>query len=537
MMAFVSPAFMSPVMANFSNPFEDFEEATIPVSNVKSTPAQKYTAKKKATAKKSSKKRVATKAQQQYAPQGYTNVVTTVRPSNQTTAMTTEGAVAKTTDRARILEDIEAIFSAPSTPVAIERPVVIQPKAIAPTVTEKLPDLSPAQQRKLIMEQARQAAEQAKQEAKAKKLAVKDLERELRRQALEEARLAEEARLQAEAEAAAEAERQRLAAIELRKQEKLRKQQEELARLKAIQDAKEAEKAMLVAQAKAKIEAELAEKARLETEARLKAEAEAKAKAAEQARMLAEAKARDEAEQARLSAATKIQLPKGKSLTLGAVPSPAAPSVPTTSMTMETGTYGSRATQSALQRATSKLAVDPAKMPLRNRVLGYTASEAQVKALEERYKYDPHKVTIVPKQVGGVVLLPFARLTGDSITIFKNSVDKRLVEEYLSYSPLHAQIFSNYVKRVITLQDGRTGSYNDAMTVDAALMDEMAYSFVTLNIPSSKLSEAQDKYLYIVSRLNEADQVKFWNWVNTVKIGDEINVPAWVRLSDALYSN
>ena len=61
-------------------------------------------------------------------------------------------------------------------------------------------------------------------------------------------------------------------------------------------------------------------------------------------------------------------------------------------------------------------------------------------------------------------------------------------------------------------------------------MDELTYNFATTPVSSAYLKNAQDQYLYITARLSDEDQIKFWNWVNTVKTGDEIKVPIIVRL-------
>lgn len=559
-MSLLVPAFMNGASANFTNPFDEskLDEAPLQVAQEQKIQTAVNRVKQQSTPSRKKRKATSVKSAQKVGPEGYVNYTTTVRPSHLPYPEPYTPASSRNADRIKALEDIEAIFEVPLKPVA-SPPVVAQPlvskpapaaakpvsvKAVAvqTPVAIQMPageNLSPSEQRKLMIRQAKQQVEQAHLDAIAKRKELKELQRDLEKQAEQERKALK-----------IQQEQERLALIEQQKQEKIRKKQEAVellrAQAKAKADAEAAEAARLQAEAKAKADAEVAEAARLKAEAkakadaevaRLKAEAKAKAdaEAAEAARLLAVAKAKEKAEADRIAAATKIQLSKGKSLNLGAVSS--AASTDTKVVMGDNGTYGSRATQSALQRATSKLAIDPSRMPLRNRVLGYTATEAQIKALNDRYNYDPNKVTIVPRQVGSVPLLPVARLTGDTITIFRNNTDKRLVEEYLSYSPLHAQIFSNYVKRILTLDEGRTGSLTESMTVDTALMNELAYSFATIQIPSAKLADAQDKYLYIVSRLSESDQVKFWNWVNTIKVGDEINVPAWIRLADALYSN
>lgn len=346
------------------------------------------------------------------------------------------------------------------------------------------------------------------------------------------------ARLKAEAEAKVRAELAKKEQIEFEKAARLKVEAEQRAAAEAKAKLEAEQRAAAQAKAKAKLEAEQrAAEAKAKLEAEQRAAAEIKAKAKLEAEQRAGAKAMQEAEQRAAAAKAKLEAEQRAESNRMAIPLP-LPSASENFANIQTGnisikpTYASRATQSALQRATVKLAINPSTMPLRNRVLGYTATKSQIESLGERYKYDSARMSIMPKQVGEIKLLPVARLTGDTIALFHTVADKKLVEEYMSYNPLHAQVFSNYVKRIMTLNDGKT----EGLTVDKALMDELVYHFATTPIHSTTLANAQDQYLYITSRLNDADQIKFWNWVNIVKTGDEVKVPSWIGLADVMYS-
>lgn len=389
-----------------------------------------------------------------------------------------------------------------------------------------------------IEREFQEAKAREREEARQKEAAEREKKRKLAEQRLQEMKAQAEAKVRAEQEA-----RER-AKAEAEARKKL--EAERLAKV-AAEKAEADRLAKVAAEAKAKAEADRLAKVEADRLAKIQAQ---KAEAAFKAKQDADAQAKRLAEEQRLAniQAEKLQserLAKAEADRLAALAVKSkenslsaatqfgvVPTSPTSGAVYAGPTYANRATQSALQKATSKIAVDPAKMPLRNRVLGFTATKDQIESLNSRYQYDPSRMSIMPKQIGDVRLLPVARLTGDTIAIFNSSSDKQIVEEYLSYHPLHSQVFSNYVKRVMTMNGGETGG----ISIDKALMEELTYNFATTPIRSTTLKNAQDQYLYITSRLNDADQIKFWNWVNTVKTGDEIKVPAWIGLADAMYS-
>ena len=403
------------------------------------------------------------------------------------------------------------------------------------------------------LEQAKAQREQAKAQRQAERDAIKRNAEELRLQKIKD-EANRKALLEAQKEQKLRAEAERIARIKLEAEERVRLKIEADRKAKEEAQRKVKEEAERLARIKAETEAKAREEAHrlalLKAETERKAKEEADRKAKEEADRLVKVKAendrkaKEEADRKAKEEAERLAKIKAEANKAPVVPKTAYSGLSaatnfgaltnTQNISSQAGpTYANRATQSALQRATSKIAIDPAKMPLRNRVLGYTATNAQVEALNERYKYDATKLAVLPKQIGQIRLIPIARLTGDTIALFATPAEKRLVEEYLSYHPLHAQVFSNYVKRIMTMKDGVT----ESLSVDEAIVDELTYNFASTPIPSASISNAQDKYLFIASRLNDADQIKFWNWVNTVKVGNNIEVPTWIRLADALYSN
>lgn len=407
--------------------------------------------------------------------------------------------------------------------------------------------LKAEQERKLKLEQQRKEREDREkirvEELKKAQIEKERIEKEFKEKQereQEEARLKQQAekenreRLEAQRIARLKAEAEAKVRVELAEKEQIEFEKAARLKIQAEQRAAAEAKAKLEAEQRAAAEAEA--KAKLEAEQRA-AEAKAKLEAEQRAAADVKAKAKLEAEQRAAAAKAKLEAEQRAESNRMAIPLPLPPTSENLA-NIQTGnisikpTYASRATQSALQRATVKLATNPSTMPLRNRVLGYTATKSQIESFGERYKYDSARMSIMPKQVGEIKLLPVARLTGDTIALFHTVADKKLVEEYMSYNPLHAQVFSNYVKRIMTLNDGKT----EGLTVDKALMDELVYHFATTPIHSTTLANAQDQYLYITSRLNDADQIKFWNWVNIVKTGDEVKVPSWVGLADVMYS-
>lgn len=484
-------------LANFSSPFDDSEEKPLLF-------AEESTTEKVGTASKSNQQKAES-----------------VRP--QTQPVRPKAQVAQETSLVFDASgEVDELESAKGKLAAIKRETIEAKRLAAQKELE-----AKALEQDLVERSALKKKEEQERKLQAERLEKERIEA-LRAEELKKARLEKE-RIEHEFQ-----EKQRLAAERKRIEENARLNKikaEALAKVRAEEEAKL--RLAAEAEARKKVQAELkAEAERKAKEAAIKAEAERKAKEdalkvelerkAEVNKKAMEAALKADAERNAKDAAAKVSQPKVGALANQPV---------TTGITIGR-TYANRATQSALQKATAKIAIDPSKMPLRNRVLGFTASKEQIESLNDRYKYDPSRMSIMPDEVGEIKLLPVIRLTGDTIALFATSKEKQLVEEYLSYHPLHSQVFSNYVTRVITMNEGKTGG----LTVDKALMEELTYNFATTPVHSSTLSQAQDQYLYITNRLTDVDQIKFWNWVNTVKTGDMIKVPSWIGLADVMYS-
>lgn len=385
------------------------------------------------------------------------------------------------------------------------------------------------------------AENEARLKAEAERKALAERDALLKAESIRKANAEREAKLKAEAERKALAEREAF----LKAEAERKVAAENAAKLKAEREAAlKAEAARKVAAenaAKLKAQAELKEsEARLKAEAdlqtKLKAEAAFKAAADREAVLIAEAKRKalielnakkDQLAQTN-NPVVDQKIPQSTSPLAQKNIFPAQSKYPVAySPVKPLGT-------TPLQRATSIFGASAAKgSPIRQQILGYSASLDQIKAFDDRYKYDSSKISVLPKQIASIQLNPQVKLNGDQLNMFKTLADKAAVEEYMAYHPLHAEALGNYIKRIMTLNDG----YTNGLTIEGALMNELTFNLGGINVPTTSMSNAPDQYLYISSRLNENDQVKFWSWVNAVRIGDQIQVPSWVKLVDVMYSH
>ena len=436
-------------------------------------------------------------------------------------------------------------------------------------------------------EDERKAKEEAKRQAKAQAKAQAESERQARLQAERQAKAQVDAeraaKLEAERQAKAQADAERAAKLEAARKAKAQAESEYAAKLEAERKAKvqaDAEQAAkLEGERKAKAQADAVEAAKVEAERKAKAQADAvqaaKVEAERKARLAAEQQAKLQADKER-----KAQIEAERAASVAQIkthkPSMAAPKQslsqqavqlqpPPTSYNVDaeeiarksvaeklskqaaqhnmfdssislpsTQQYNKGTT--ALQRATSSIVTGyavPQNSP-KVQALGFRASDSQVKAFDEKYQYNLSQLTPIPPEIGDIRLVPIAKLNGDSLSLFLTPQDRQRVEEYLMYHPHYAKVFSNFVKRAMTLNNGHTGS----LSVKDAVINELSFKISGISVPSvMNINSATDSYLYITSRLNEADQVKFWNWVNVVRTGSVVDVPSWVRLVDVMYSS
>ena len=415
------------------------------------------------------------------------------------------------------------------------------------------------QERKAKAEREAQLKAEAKlkaeQDRAAKIKADEELKAEGKRKA-EEKRKAEadlKAQLKAEADRKAEEERQAQLKAEEARQAQLKAEKDRQAQLKAdaVRKAEEERQAKLKADAdrkaeeerQAKLKADADRKAEEERQTKLKADAARKTEEDRQTQLKADAARKaQEVQQAQLKieadVARKLESDRHVSKTINVpvvglgqqyIP------VQNTSNTMPVQNAPLRPTgATALQRATSMFGSSVSTgSPIRQQLLGYAASQDQIKAFDTRYKYDSSRMAVLPKQIASISLNSIVKLNGDQLNMFRTLADKRAVEEYMAYHPLHAEVFSNYIKRIMTMNGGMT----NGITVDQALMQEITFDLGSMHVPSASMSEAPDQYLYITSRLTDNDQAKFWNWVNAIRTGNKIEVPTWVKLVDVMYSH
>lgn len=420
--------------------------------------------------------------------------------------------------------------------------------------------LKAAEERKARIEAERQARIKAEEERKA--------QIEAENQARAQAEAERQSKIQAEKMAKQQAEMERMNEL-AKKLELEAKQKAEAENARKIKEAAEQEAA-----AKAKMQADAARAEKLEAERLAKAQADAERKSKlekeRQAKLQADAdrKAQIEAERAALAAknkkqtqvvAAKQQSPQyiaqqpiqphqastnynvdaeelaRKSVAEKLSKQAAQHNMFDSSKSLPTPQQYSQGT-TALQRATSSIVTGyaiPQNSP-KVQALGFRATDAQVKAFDEKYQYNLSQLTPIPQEIADIRLAPIAKLNGDSLSLFVTQQDRQRVEEYLMYHPHYAKVFSNFIKRAMTLNNGHTGS----LSVKDAIINELSFKISTISIPSvMNVNTATDSYLYITSRLNDADQVKFWNWVNVVRTGSVVDVPSWVRLVDVMYSS
>lgn len=426
--------------------------------------------------------------------------------------------------------------------------------------------LKAAEERKARIEAERQARIKAEQERKA--------QIEAENQARAQAEAERQAKIQAEKMAKQQAEMERMNEL-AKKLELEAKQKAEAENARKIKEAAEQEAA-----AKAKMQADAARAEKLEAERLAKAQADAERKSKlekeRQAKLQADAdrKAQIEAERAALAAknkkqtqvvAGKQQSPQYIAQQPNIAQQPIQPHQASTNYNVDAEELARKSVAeklskqaaqhnmfdsskslpspqqysqgtTALQRATSSIVTGyaiPQNSP-KVQALGFRATDAQVKAFDEKYQYNLSQLTPIPQEIGDIRLAPIAKLNGDSLSLFVTQQDRQRVEEYLMYHPHYAKVFSNFIKRAMTLNNGHTGS----LSVKDAIINELSFKISTISIPSvMNVNTATDSYLYITSRLNDADQVKFWNWVNVVRTGSVVDVPSWVRLVDVMYSS
>ncbi len=420
--------------------------------------------------------------------------------------------------------------------------------------------LKAAEERKARIEAERQARIKAEEERKA--------QIEAENQARAQAEAERQSKIQAEKMAKQQAEMERMNEL-AKKLELEAKQKAEAENARKIKEAAEQEAA-----AKAKMQADAARAEKLEAERLAKAQADAERKSKlekeRQAKLQADAdrKAQIEAERAALAAKNKkqTQVVAGKQQSPQYIAQqPIQPHQASTNYNVDAEELARKSVAeklskqaaqhnmfdsskslpspqqysqgtTALQRATSSIVTGyaiPQNSP-KVQALGFRATDAQVKAFDEKYQYNLSQLTPIPQEIGDIRLAPIAKLNGDSLSLFVTQQDRQRVEEYLMYHPHYAKVFSNFIKRAMTLNNGHTGS----LSVKDAIINELSFKISTISIPSvMNVNTATDSYLYITSRLNDADQVKFWNWVNVVRTGSVVDVPSWVRLVDVMYSS
>lgn len=163
--------------------------------------------------------------------------------------------------------------------------------------------------------------------------------------------------------------------------------------------------------------------------------------------------------------------------------------------------------------------------------LGFRANDNQIESINNKYKYNVDALSQIPADIANMKMLPNIKITNGKLHVFDNQENEAKAKEYLIYHPLHGKVFYNYLRRIITLDDG----VNKEGTLGQAIANELTYNFALTPIQSSSdLNKASEQYLYILTRLTEEDQAHFWSWMNLVRNKNTVSVPSWVRIADIL---
>lgn len=136
-------------------------------------------------------------------------------------------------------------------------------------------------------------------------------------------------------------------------------------------------------------------------------------------------------------------------------------------------------------------------------------------------------------------------INNGNIVLTAHEADKPKLEGYLQQNPKNSELLASYVARMINYNQGYTvpenkGKYSKyaSTTVYAALLEELNYKFATTPVLSvdnyTSQQQLESTYLYILSRLDPQEKAVFWQFVNTYKVGDKIEIPQGTVIADVL---
>ncbi|MGX2713350.1 hypothetical protein [Acinetobacter baumannii] len=136
-------------------------------------------------------------------------------------------------------------------------------------------------------------------------------------------------------------------------------------------------------------------------------------------------------------------------------------------------------------------------------------------------------------------------INNGEVVLTAHEADKSKLENYLQQNPKNSELLASYVARMINYNHGYTvpenkGKYSKyaSTTVYEALLDELNYNFATTPVVSvdsyASQQQLESVYLYILSRLDPQEKAVFWQFVNTYKVGDKIEIPEGTVIADVL---
>lgn len=149
-----------------------------------------------------------------------------------------------------------------------------------------------------------------------------------------------------------------------------------------------------------------------------------------------------------------------------------------------------------------------------------------------------------PKKIKNIKLRSNVISEGEVILTVRDT-DKIKLDAYLEENPNNSELLASYIARMVNYNHGYTvpennGKYSKyaSTTVYSALLDELNYKFATTPVPSVENYQSQQDidiaYLYILSRLDSQEKNVFWQFINSYKVGNNIQVPEGTVIADVL---
>lgn len=189
--------------------------------------------------------------------------------------------------------------------------------------------------------------------------------------------------------------------------------------------------------------------------------------------------------------------------------------------------------QSAPAKDTIRVRQITAGKTAQQKLSEHKATDVQKMGVNLKYSYNPKLYTLLPDNVKDIGLIGRVNYTSvGSLRIYRDVSSKAFADAYFQNHQRHSELFSAYLARKITLNDGVIG---EKVTLYKAFIDELGYKFADTPVRSVRSAkEAEEKYLYIMLRLTPSDRIHFWKYINTMRTGDTVNLPVGLTIADIL---